>query len=231
MKWLIVAGLMLAVLRFAGAAEENFTSSVSPDDLTATGLAGLTPAQLARLNALVDAYKSGALANARRAAVEALAAKQAAEAQAARAEMKAEVVRQDAARAETARIETAKAEAVKADAARAEAAKAEAAKAEKARAMPAPGAPLPKKGLLKPTTQAETLAVESSIPGKFRGWEPRQVFTLANGQRWQVANTESYYTPVIENPKVQIVPAAIAGYWLRFPDLGTQVRATLLGDK
>ena len=206
MKRLIVAGMILAILRAAWAGEETFTSSVSPDDLTATGLAGLTPAQLARLNTLVEAYKSGALATARRAANDALAAKQAAEAQAARSELKAEAARQDAAKAEAARAET-------------------------ARAVPGPGAPSPRKGLLKPATQAETVPVESSIPGKFQGWEPRQVFTLANGQRWQVANNESYYTPVIENPKVQIVPAAIAGHWLRFPDLGTQVRATLLGDK
>jgi len=212
MKRLILVGFICAaVLAGARADEEKFTSSVSPEDLAAAGLAGLTPAQSARLNALVEAYKSGALAAARRAANEALAAKQAAEAQAARAEAKA-----DAARAE----------ALKADAARAQAAQ-----AESARPAPAAGFLTKAKDLFKPGPAAEAAVVESSIPGKFRGWDPHQVFTLANGQRYQVADNVSYYSPAVENPRVQVLPATLAGYWLRFPDTGAQVRVNLIGDK
>jgi hypothetical protein len=81
------------------------------------------------------------------------------------------------------------------------------------------------------TPNDEPAPIESTIPGKFRGWAPRQIFTLANGDRFQVANNDSYYTPTIENPKVLILPAPLAGFWLRFPDLGTQVRVNLLGGQ
>src|SRR5476649_654950 len=109
MKRLIVAAMIFATLfRVARADEGKFTSTISPEDLAAIGLAGLTPAQLARLNALVEDYKSGALATARRAADDALAAKQAAEAQAARSEAKAVAARADAAKAEAARVTEAK---------------------------------------------------------------------------------------------------------------------------
>lgn len=36
-------------------------------------------------------------------------------------------------------------------------------------------------------------AIESTIPGKFEGWEPNQQFTLANGQVWRIADGSSAY--------------------------------------
>ena len=47
------------------ATEENFSSAVRPQDFSAAGLAKLSPAELARLDALVRDYKSGALVAAR----------------------------------------------------------------------------------------------------------------------------------------------------------------------
>jgi len=73
--------------------------------------------------------------------------------------------------------------------------------------------------------------METTIPGKFHGWEASHVFVLANGQRCQVANKDSYFSPTVENVRVQLVPASMAGYWLRFPDLDTQVRVNLIGEK
>jgi hypothetical protein len=200
MKRIIVAGLIVAsLLGVAHAAEEKFTSIVSPQDFAAAGLAGLTPEQLARLNTLVENYKSGALAAARRAADDALAAKQAAEARAVASEAKAE-------------------------AARADATKAQAATAEATKSASTPGILAKAKVMLMPGTQVEIASIDSTIAGKFHGWEPGQIFTLANGQRWQVANKDHYYSPVVENPKVQVTPAALGGYWLLFPDLDIQVR-------
>jgi len=72
--------------------------------------------------------------------------------------------------------------------------------------------------------------MESTVPGRFRGWSAGQIFVLANGQRWQVANGDSYYSPVVENPRVQVLPSAFGGHWLRFPDLDLQVRVSPLGD-
>ena len=80
------------------------------------------------------------------------------------------------------------------------------------------------KGWMKRSAAEPPPVVESTIAGKFRGWDSRQVFTLANGERWRVANAETYYTPAVENPRVFIVPATTGGYWMRFPDLKIQVR-------
>ena len=212
MKRCIIIGLVLACwLRAAPAEGENFTATLSPADLAALGLAGLTPAQRARLNALVEDYKRGTVTSARRAAADALAAQQAAEAQTARAEKKAEAARLDAAKAEARRVEATKVETGKSTDGSSILTKA--------------------RGLLKPAEAVETVMIESSIPGTFRGWESRQIFTLANGRRVQVENNQRYYSPAVDNPKVVIVPAAIAGYWMRFPTLGAEVRVNLVSEK
>jgi hypothetical protein len=192
MNRLLAAGcLFFALFGRAVAAEGSFSSTVSPEELAATGLAGLTPAQLARIDALVDAYRSGSLAVARRTADEAVAAKRVAEARLA--------------------------------AANAEAAKSASLPNSMGGTKELPKTAGPKKSGGEP--------IESSLMGNFEGWGPRQIFTLANGQRWQVANNESYYSSPKINPRVLIVPAAFAGYWLRFPDLGAEVRVVLLGDR
>src|SRR3954467_2119016 len=210
MKPCIVIALILVGLPRAIAEEAKFTSSLSKGDLAAAGISELTPAQRARLNALVEDYKSGAITSARRATDDALAAKKAAEAKAALAEKKAEAARIEAAAAEAKRLE--------------------AKRIETAKVAGGQGLLAKTRAALQPAKAADVAAIESSIPGKFRGWESRQVFTLANGQRWQIANSESYYSPVTENPKVVIVPAALAGYWMRFPTLGREVRVNFLGE-
>ena len=212
MKRIILGGLMLAALVGPARADEGkFSNSLSPEELAAAGIAGLSPAQYARLNALVEAYKNGALATARHAAAEALAAKQAAEVQAARSEAVAAVARADAAKAEAARAAAVKTEAAKTSTA--------SSILDRARSL-----------LKTSSGKAEVPAIESSIPGKFRGWEPRQIFTLANGQRYQVAESQGYYCPGVDTPRVQVVPGTFAGFWLRFPDLDAQARVEFLGD-
>src|SRR4051812_39015691 len=91
--------LMLAVTIELRAAEENFTRAVRPEDFSAAGLGKLSPDELARLDALVRDYKSGALAAAKREAESAARAREAAEARAVQAEAKVAA----AATAETAR--------------------------------------------------------------------------------------------------------------------------------
>ena len=76
-----VAGLPLM-----RAAEEKFSEAVRPGEFTAAGLAKLSPAELARLDALVRDFKSGALETARREASAAQAARIAAESRATKAE-------------------------------------------------------------------------------------------------------------------------------------------------
>ncbi len=85
--------------------------------------------------------------------------------------------------------------------------------------------------ILMPGTKIEYAVVKSTIPGKFQGWEGHANFHLANGQDWQVANADNYYTPTRENIEVEITQSALGGYWMRFPDLDTEVRVRLLADK
>jgi hypothetical protein len=91
-----------------------------------------------------------------------------------------------------------------------------------------PGLLAKAKVLLPLGTQVEYGAIKSTIPGKFQGWDGRTVFTLANGQRWQVANGGSYYTRSIEDIEVEITPATLGGFWMSFPTLKAQVRVKLV---
>ncbi|HVS53245.1 MAG TPA: hypothetical protein VHD62_12890 [Opitutaceae bacterium] len=194
-----IAALLFSMLGFAAAAaaESGFTSSISAADLAAAGLSGLSAEQRARLDALVENYKTrAATPTAPSTAASAPVSTAAPRAAAAPTPAPTSAAELAATRGPNF-LERAK-----------------------ARLKAAAAAP-----------SAEPAPIESTIPGKFRGWEPRQIFTLANGDRFQVANNDSYYTPAIENPKVLILPATIAGFWLRFPDLGTQVRVNLLGDE
>jgi plastocyanin len=196
MKRLIWAGLIgVAALGETVRAEEKFSRAVRPEEFAAAGLAKLTAEERSRLDALVEAYKTGALATARREAEAAAAARVAAEARAAKAERAAEE-----AKAETKQTK-----------------KAEAGFLAKAKVMLTPG------------TEVEYLAVESRIKGRFTGWEGRTVLTLENGQRWQLANAESYYTPEMDGPKVVITPAALGGFWMSVPEIRKKVRVKPLG--
>jgi hypothetical protein len=182
--------LMMSVLAGELLAQEKFSQAVRPEDFSAAGLTKLSSEERMRLDALVEAYKSGALATVRREAEAAAAARIAAEARATQAERA---------------VEQAKAETKQAK-------QAEAGFLAKAKVMLTPG------------TEVEYLAVESRIRGKFTGWEGRQIFTLENGQRWQLANPESYYSPEMDGPKVVITPAALGGFWMSLPELRKKLR-------
>jgi hypothetical protein len=58
MKRLFALVLLVPSFVVATAAESTFTSTLGPDELSAAGIEGLTPAQIERLNALVERYKS-----------------------------------------------------------------------------------------------------------------------------------------------------------------------------
>lgn len=98
MKRMILAGLIGVSGLFATArAQEKFSQAVRPEEFVAAGLSKLSPEERARLDALVEAYKSGALAAARAEVATAAAARATAEQKAAKAE--AEVVATKAAAA------------------------------------------------------------------------------------------------------------------------------------
>jgi hypothetical protein len=187
---------LAASLAVAAAAEPPFSQAVPRTEFTAAGLGKLTAEELARLDALVGAYQSGALASARREAAAAAARAAAAEARA----------------AETA-------------------ARAQAASPPAAASADKPDTSLlaRAKVLLMPGTKIEYATVESRIAGDFRGWEGRTVFTLENGQRWQVQGGDPYISPPVRSPAVKIVPGAMGSFFLTVEGVRPRARVALVG--
>ncbi len=167
-------------------AEEAFSRTVPASDFAAAGLGKLSAQELARLDALVRDFKSGALEAARREVAAASEARAKAEAAAARAEEEARTVRAAA----TSRAE-------------------EAAEPKGERSLLARA-----KVLLTPGTQVEYSTLDARIVGEFHGWQPRTVFTLDNGQRWQVIGGDSYVVSGEPGPKVKIVPGVLGTFWM-----------------
>ncbi|SHH17790.1 hypothetical protein [Massilia sp. CF038] len=57
-------------------------------------------------------------------------------------------------------------------------------------------------------------AIESTIPGKFEGWEPNQQFTLANGQVWKIVDGSSAYF-VGNDVKVRIEKGSFSAMFMK----------------
>lgn len=56
-------------------------------------------------------------------------------------------------------------------------------------------------------------AIESTIPGRFEGWEPNTRLTLANGQVWQISDgSRGVYW--LDNPKVRIRKGVLGSFFL-----------------
>lgn len=56
-------------------------------------------------------------------------------------------------------------------------------------------------------------AVESTLPGRFEGWQPNEKLRLANGQVWQVVD-DSKASLWIENPKVRVRRGVMGVFYL-----------------
>lgn len=66
----------------------------------------------------------------------------------------------------------------------------------------------------KPRIDASDIDVlESRIPGRFEGWSPRQRFTLANGQIWQISDDSSSFGNAVD-VAVKIRRGAIGSYFM-----------------
>jgi len=64
--------------------------------------------------------------------------------------------------------------------------------------------------------QAVTVnAIESTIPGKFEGWNAGQQFTLANGQIWKVVDGSSAFF-IGKDVKVRIEKGVLSGHYMKF---------------
>jgi hypothetical protein len=207
----IVPRLALTVccaIGLAGRAAEPFTQSVPPAEFNAAGLGKLTPAELTRLDALVQRYRAGELEAARRTA-------------AAEAEAKArEQVRVAGAEAEaraTAQVQAAQAEATTAKA------------QTTAQARGAKGGGIAgffARVILPPGTEVEYEKAETEIVGVFAGFTPGTVIVLANGQRWRVVSGSYVTAPMPEVRKVWIEPGVLGSFFLRFEGVGVQPKVS-----
>ncbi len=190
MKPIVLLLALLCVTGVTRAADADFSQVVRPEDFAAAGLQKLTPEELARLDALVRAYQSGALVTAQR---ELAAARQQAE--------QAEAKAREAAAAAQARV---------AESERAVEAARQAAEQEKK-----PSLLERAKVILIPGTQIEYSTLDARLATEFRGWRKGTVFTLDNGQQWRAVDGE-YVTPPMPAMPVRVAPGALGTFWMSF---------------
>lgn len=73
--------------------------------------------------------------------------------------------------------------------------------------------------------------IVSKLVGEFRGWEPNTVFTLHNGQRWQVFDTPAYYVPkrsASQDPAVSISPSPMGAWRIQVENHGVRAKVRRL---
>lgn len=94
-------------------------------------------------------------------------------------------------------------------------------------AAPAPAVTAPKPvdqfGLENRPNPAALDAIESTIPGRFEGWDSRSNIRLANGQVWQIADDSSRYV-TMNDPKVRIRRGALGAFYLEFEKMNHSPR-------
>jgi hypothetical protein len=192
--WVILALGLTATL----AATDDFLSTVTPEEQVATGLARLTPEELARLKAVVERYKTGQVA----------------------------VVRQEAATQVAAVQREAEQKVVAAETKVREAGTKTLAPA--VTPPPAEKKPGWLKALItldKVARQPDRNdAIESRITGDFKGWRRNTMFNLENGQRWQADSSDDYVTPPSPSPKVKIYPGMFNTFWMEIEGVRPPVR-------
>lgn len=220
-KWMLGLGLLLVVtVRLP--AETEFIKTLPAEEFAAAGLAKLTPAELARLEAAVLRFKAGEVAVVKQEAEAKVAAvKQEAETKVAvvqkEAESKVAVVKHEA----EAKVAAAEAKAKHADAAPTDGKK-------------KPGwfsALLALKRAADKPEESEPLT--STLVGDFRGWTGNTVFTLEDGTRWVQQNrVDNYpYSPALHSPKVKVYPASMSGFWFEIEGVSARLRVLPYDDK
>lgn len=66
----------------------------------------------------------------------------------------------------------------------------------------------------------------SRITGEFSGWGPNSVFTLDNGQQWQVTDGSEFSIPGLSNPRVTIEPMMMGSWMLKVEGYNRGARVT-----
>ncbi len=218
MKWhWLTIGLFAFTSISRGA--EPLTQRVTKDEFKDAGLDKLTPAERAKLDAIVAKYFSSD-ADARVAEAQAIAENAKLEAAIAQQEVQKQLMAQQAA-------EKAKQEAVVAKEA---AEKQVAAQQQASPQKEKPSAGWLSKVMVKTGTKVEYEPIESQIVGKFHGWNGNTIIELKNGQIWKQANTGDTYVAVrpLDSPKVTIRPSSFGGFKISVEGVNIEVRVKLL---
>jgi hypothetical protein len=93
-----------------------------------------------------------------------------------------------------------------------------------AAAAPAPVAPAPAasteqgfglRPVVKKQKDVEPESIRSTVVGRFDGWAPGAIITLANGQVWKVTDDTDAVLPIMQNPPVQITRGLLGAYFLQ----------------
>jgi hypothetical protein len=80
-------------------------------------------------------------------------------------------------------------------------------------ALPTGATSVEKFGIEQKATQVTLAFIESSIKGRFLGWEPNEQILLTNGQVWQVTD-DSKGALVATDPKVLVRRGALGAFYL-----------------
>jgi hypothetical protein len=203
MKKLLLLGLCL----LAGMVRaQDFTAIMTPEDRAATGIDRLTPAELARLQAVVERYKSGEVAVVRQEAAQQVATvKQ-------EAEQKVATVKQEAAQ----KIAVAEAKVQQGETPPPAAEKSGDKK---------PGWFSALVTLQKAGEKADKNDIlEGRLAGKLKSFSGTRSFTLADGQVWKMTEGGSYHGPELDAPAVRIMPGFLGTFWLQIREAPLRVK-------
>jgi hypothetical protein len=69
--------------------------------------------------------------------------------------------------------------------------------------------------VVKKPKDTEPASIRSSVVGRFEGWAPGTIFTLANSQVWKVTDDTDAVLPIMQYPKVEITRGLMGAYFLQ----------------
>jgi hypothetical protein len=69
--------------------------------------------------------------------------------------------------------------------------------------------------VVKKQKDVEPESIRSTVLGRFDGWAPGAIITLANGQAWKVTDDTDAVLPIMQNPPVQITRGLLGAYFLQ----------------
>lgn len=188
---------------------QPFVAGLSPQEQAAIGVAAMSPAQIAALEAAVERYVAGRSETAVAVAT---------------AEVRSELVEKITER-EKELTETKQALAAQEAKLEAHVEQAKSREEQDGRSLLERA-----KVLLRPGTHVEYTTLESRLLDPFKGWTVGTLFRLENGQTWKVIQGK-YWSPAEDAGKaVTIEPGALGSFFIRIEGMKQTPRVILVGE-